>query len=113
MRRCRKRSEVPFSEETKRVLQYAAQEADRLLHNHIGTEHLLLGLFREEHGMAASILNELGSSSRGGSRSDREMRQHRIGSASRFPSGCRCRLVTRASCAFHQAGVRLTRGRSW
>jgi uncharacterized protein (TIGR03435 family) len=52
--------EVPFSPETKRVLAYAAQEADRLLHAHIGTEHLLLGLFREERGMAAAILAEQG-----------------------------------------------------
>ena len=53
-------SEVPFSEETKRVLHYAAQEADRLLHKPIGTEHLLLGLFREEGCTGASILNGLG-----------------------------------------------------
>ena len=33
---------------------------DRLLHEHIGAEHLLLGLFREEHGMAATILAEQG-----------------------------------------------------
>jgi uncharacterized protein (TIGR03435 family) len=49
-------NEVPFSDEAKSVLAYAAQEADRLLHQHIGTEHLLLGLFREERGMAATIL---------------------------------------------------------
>ena len=35
--------EIPFSVETKRVLEFAAEEADRLLHNYIGTEHLLLG----------------------------------------------------------------------
>ena len=43
-------SEVPFSEDAKRVLHYAAQEAERLLHKRVGTEHLLLGLFREERG---------------------------------------------------------------
>ena len=53
-------NEVPFSDEAKSVLAYAAQEADRLLHQHIGTEHLLLGLFREERGMAATILAEQG-----------------------------------------------------
>ena len=52
--------EIPFSTETKRVLQQAAEEADRLLHNHIGTEHLLLGILREEHSVAASILSEKG-----------------------------------------------------
>ena len=52
--------EIPFSAETKRVLQYAAEEADRLLHNYIGTEHLLLGILREERSVAASILTEKG-----------------------------------------------------
>ncbi len=49
--------DLPFSEDATRVLQYAAQEAERLLHRSIGTEHLLLGLFREERGLAASILH--------------------------------------------------------
>jgi ATP-dependent Clp protease ATP-binding subunit ClpC len=52
--------EIPFSTETKRVLQYAADEADRLLHNYIGTEHLLLGILREERSVAATILVEKG-----------------------------------------------------
>jgi ATP-dependent Clp protease ATP-binding subunit ClpC len=52
--------EIPFSGETKRVLQYAAEEADRLLHSYIGTEHLLLGILREERSVAASILMEKG-----------------------------------------------------
>jgi uncharacterized protein (TIGR03435 family) len=52
--------EIPFSDETKRVLLLAAEEADRLLHNHIGTEHLLLGLLREGRSRAASILVEHG-----------------------------------------------------
>src|SRR5258706_1664941 len=52
--------EIPFSTETNRVLQFAAEEADRLLHNYIGTEHLLLGILREERSVAASILMEKG-----------------------------------------------------
>jgi ATP-dependent Clp protease ATP-binding subunit ClpC len=52
--------EIPFSAETKRALQFAAEEADRLLHNYIGTEHLLLGLLREDRSIAASILTERG-----------------------------------------------------
>ena len=52
--------DLPFGEEATRVLQYAAQEAERLLHRSIGTEHLLLGLFREERGLAASILHDHG-----------------------------------------------------
>jgi ATP-dependent Clp protease ATP-binding subunit ClpC len=52
--------EIPFSAETKRVLQFAAEEADRLMHNYVGTEHLLLGLLREERSLAAAILMERG-----------------------------------------------------
>jgi len=48
--------DIPFSAETKRALQYAAEEADRLLHTYIGTEHLLLGILREDRSLAASIL---------------------------------------------------------
>ena len=52
--------EIPFSPETERVLQYSAEEADRLLHTYIGTEHLLLGLLREEKCVASAILYEKG-----------------------------------------------------
>ena len=52
--------EIPFSGESKRLLQFAAEEADRLLHNYIGTEHLLLGILREERSVAASILMKKG-----------------------------------------------------
>ncbi len=52
--------DIPFSAETKRVLQCAAEEADRLLHTYIGTEHLLLGILREERSVAAGILSEKG-----------------------------------------------------
>jgi ATP-dependent Clp protease ATP-binding subunit ClpC len=52
--------EIPFSVETKRTLQYAVEEADRLLHNYIGTEHLLLGILHEDRSLAASILVDKG-----------------------------------------------------
>src|SRR5512139_2363106 len=52
--------DIPFSAETKRALQYAAEEADRLLHTYIGTEHLLLGILREDRSLAALILAERG-----------------------------------------------------
>jgi ATP-dependent Clp protease ATP-binding subunit ClpC len=52
--------DLPLSEECKRVLHYAAEEAERLSHKHIGTEHLLLGLLREEKSLAAEILHERG-----------------------------------------------------
>ena len=52
--------DLPLSHECKRVLAYAAEEAERLSHKHIGTEHLLLGLLREDKGYAAEILHERG-----------------------------------------------------
>jgi len=48
--------EIPFSAESKRALAFATEEADRLLHTYIGTEHLLLGILREEQSLAASVL---------------------------------------------------------
>jgi ATP-dependent Clp protease ATP-binding subunit ClpC len=52
--------DLPLSNECKRVLAYAAEEAERLSHKHIGTEHLLLGLLREEKCFAAEMLHERG-----------------------------------------------------
>jgi ATP-dependent Clp protease ATP-binding subunit ClpC len=63
--RCEKVStsvEIPFNTETRRILQYGAEEADRLAHPHIGTEHLLLGILREEKSETARILIERGLS---------------------------------------------------
>jgi ATP-dependent Clp protease ATP-binding subunit ClpC len=48
--------EIPFSAEAKRMLSHGAEEADRLLANHIGPEHLLLGLLREKGSLAAETL---------------------------------------------------------
>jgi ATP-dependent Clp protease ATP-binding subunit ClpC len=52
--------DLPLSNECKRVLTFAAEEAVRLSHTHIGTEHLLLGLLREEKCFAAEMLGERG-----------------------------------------------------
>ncbi|MBN1567305.1 MAG: ATP-dependent Clp protease ATP-binding subunit [Acidobacteria bacterium] len=52
--------DLPFSEECKRALNSAAEESERLGHKHIGTEHILLGLLREEKSVAAEILREHG-----------------------------------------------------
>jgi len=49
--------EIPFSDSAKRVLESAAVESDRLLHTYIGTEHLLLGVLREERSIAGEFLN--------------------------------------------------------
>ncbi|MER3428524.1 MAG: ATP-dependent Clp protease ATP-binding subunit ClpC [Pyrinomonas sp.] len=52
--------ELPLAPDTKRVLIYAHEESERLGHKHIGTEHLLLGLLRDERSLAAEILHERG-----------------------------------------------------
>ena len=52
--------DLPLSNECKRILAYANEEAERLNHRHIGTEHLLLGILREEKCVAAEILHERG-----------------------------------------------------
>ncbi len=52
--------DLPLSQESRRILNYAAEEAERLTHKHIGTEHLLLGLLREERCFAAEMLQGRG-----------------------------------------------------
>jgi ATP-dependent Clp protease ATP-binding subunit ClpA len=51
---------LPQTPRTKKVIEYAIDEAQKLNHNYIGTEHLLLGLLREQEGVAAQILMYLG-----------------------------------------------------
>src|SRR5258706_148221 len=52
--------EIPFSEETKKILVCAEEEAERLLHPYVSDEHLLLGLLRVEDSAAGRILSEKG-----------------------------------------------------
>jgi ATP-dependent Clp protease ATP-binding subunit ClpC len=52
--------EIAFTPSSKRVLELAFEEARTLGHAHIGTEHLLLGLLRENEGIAARLLKEYG-----------------------------------------------------
>jgi ATP-dependent Clp protease ATP-binding subunit ClpC len=52
--------EIPFTPRAKRVLEFCLDEARQLGHNYIGTEHLLLGLIRENEGVAARVLENLG-----------------------------------------------------
>jgi ATP-dependent Clp protease ATP-binding subunit ClpA len=49
-----------FTERARQVVVLAQDEARALRHNYIGTEHLLLGLIREEEGIAAGVLETLG-----------------------------------------------------
>ena len=50
--------DLPLSDECRRILHYASEEADRLGHKHIGTEHLLAGMLREEDCYATHLLGE-------------------------------------------------------
>ena len=47
--------EIPFSPRVKKVIEYGVEEARLLGHNHIGSEHLLLGLLREEEGIGGAV----------------------------------------------------------
>jgi ATP-dependent Clp protease ATP-binding subunit ClpC len=52
-------SNLPFTPRAKKVLELAMEEASQLGHNYIGTEHLLLGLIKENEGIAAQVLLNL------------------------------------------------------
>ncbi len=53
-----------FTQRARRVLSLAQEEAERMKHSYIGTEHLLLGLMKEEGGVAGRVLRELGLETR-------------------------------------------------
>ncbi len=52
---------IPFTARAKKVLELSLREAIQLGHDHIGTEHILLGLLREGDGVAAQVLVKLGT----------------------------------------------------
>ncbi|HWP44464.1 MAG TPA: Clp protease N-terminal domain-containing protein, partial [Blastocatellia bacterium] len=52
--------DLPLSPSAKQVLKFAADESERMQHRHIGTEHLLLGILREDKSPAAAILYDRG-----------------------------------------------------
>jgi ATP-dependent Clp protease ATP-binding subunit ClpA len=54
-------AEMLFTDESKRVLSFAAEDAERMGHQHVGIEHLLLGLLREEDCFAARMLRDRGA----------------------------------------------------
>tara|TARA_B100000315_G_C14588341_1_gene594353 strand:+ start:556 stop:2991 length:2436 start_codon:yes stop_codon:yes gene_type:complete len=53
--------EIPFSPRVKKVIEFGIEEARLLGHNHIGSEHLLLGILREEEGLGGKTLRSLGA----------------------------------------------------
>src|ERR1044071_4383077 len=52
--------DLPYTSRAKKVLELAMAEARELNHSYVGTEHLLLGLLREEKGIAAQVLTDAG-----------------------------------------------------
>ena len=52
--------DLPYTSRAKKVLELAMTEARELNHSYVGTEHLLLGLLREEKGIAAQVLTDAG-----------------------------------------------------
>src|SRR6185295_1469533 len=54
--------ELPLTPALKRVLAYALEESEKLKHKHIGNEHMVLGLLREEGSLAANLLVKVGLS---------------------------------------------------
>jgi ATP-dependent Clp protease ATP-binding subunit ClpC len=51
---------IPFTPRAKKALELSLRESLHLGHNHIGTEHILLGLLRESEGVAAKVIVRLG-----------------------------------------------------
>ena len=72
-----------FTKRARRVLTLAQEEAQRLNHNYIGTEHLLLGLVREENGVAVRVLRDLGADPK----KIREQIEHTVGRGQRTMYG--------------------------
>ncbi len=54
--------DLPYTSRAKKVLEFAMSEVRELNHSYVGTEHLLLGLLREEKGIAAQVLTDAGVS---------------------------------------------------
>ena len=80
--------EVGLTPRAKKVIELAVDEARHLNHNYIGTEHLLLGLLREDEGVAAGVLESLGvtlEKARGEVTRflSESLPQHRVGSGAR------------------------------
>lgn len=98
--------DLPLTNEAKRVLAHAGEEADRLAHRHIGTEHLFLGLLREPETFAAKRVKERGMTLeqiRGSIAEDSSGHEPNEGSQRRpLPSALQIRLMdeTGAQVAF-------------
>ncbi len=89
--------QIPFTPRAKKVLELALKEAQALGHDYIGTEHILLGLVRENEGVAARILLDFGADAE-------RIRNEVIGMLSTWSGG--------SEHALRAGEVELTAGRS-
>src|SRR4026208_1398474 len=76
--------DLPYTSRAKKVLELAMSEARELNHSYVGTEHLLLGLIREEKGIAAQVLVDAGLSLDGARRETVRLLGSEVGN--RFPA---------------------------
>ncbi len=88
--------DLPYTSRAKKVLEFAMSEVRELNHSYVGTEHLLLGLLREEKGIAAQVLTDAGVSL------ERFMETAPAGSA-----------AAELAQLLNEAGVTLGRVREW
>ena len=84
-----------FTDRARKILQLANQEAQRLRHEYIGTEHILLGLAREGSGVAVAVLKNLGVKPRTITREVERLVQKgsSVNSTERFPQTPRAKKV--------------------
>ena len=107
--------EIGLTPRAKKVIELAVDEARRLGHHYIGTEHLLLGLVREGEGIAAGVLESLGvnlEKARGAGLADPDRTGHPSEPGGTRSNVVTCRLDDHASDAIDalvEAGIRSTR----
>ncbi len=80
---------LPQTPRAKKVIEYAIEEARNLNHNYVGTEHLLLGLLREQEGVAAQVLMNLELEARRSPRGGAQLARSRDGGRRRGRAGTR------------------------
>jgi ATP-dependent Clp protease ATP-binding subunit ClpC len=93
---------LPQTPRAKKVIEYSMEEARNLNHNYVGTEHILLGLLREQEGVAAQVLMNLGLKLEDVREEVLNLLGHgmeneggeRAGMGGRPPAGCKRRAAT-------------------
>ncbi|MFD0923513.1 Clp protease N-terminal domain-containing protein, partial [Saccharopolyspora rosea] len=97
---------IPFTPRAKKVLELSLREALQLGHDHIGTEHVLLGLIREGEGVATRVLDVLGADADG---IRREVLRMISASGEEEPAAAGARSESATSTTLDQFGQNLTR----